>query len=118
MDSEYFQCTVLYFVDESVKTLVPFDPSFWNCKQCEVFEFSPLSELPTVLHLLLARSDTDAVQFRKTLQAYSAALFVASMTASCVNKAQESSNLNPTMTIERNLFHYIRASITSHPIKQ
>lgn len=110
-------CGALYFINERVKQPAPSDPSFSTCCQRRPFKFPPRSEVSMVLRELLTRSGTDARQFRGALPAFNAVLFMTSMTANYVKTGQDSSKLNPTMTVQGEVYNFIGASIPPQTIK-
>lgn len=72
MDSECPPSGALHFVDKRGKMSASSGIILSTCCHCNVFKFSPLSEVPTVFRQRLTTSDTDARKLREQSQLYNA----------------------------------------------
>ncbi|CDF40386.1 ATP dependant DNA helicase [Chondrus crispus] len=104
---ECSHCKALHFVQERIVSSSAARPMFSTCCGKGKLSLPLLTYLPALLRSLLIDDTPRARRFRKNIRAYNSALSMASVVAKWVNKGPGTSNFNPTMTMQGEMYHYM-----------
>ncbi|CDF36188.1 ATP dependant DNA helicase PIF1 [Chondrus crispus] len=105
--TECSHCKALHFVQERLLSSSAAGPMFSTCCEKGKLSLPLLTDPPALLRSLLIDDTQRSRRFRKNIRAYNAALSMASVVAKWVNRGPGSSNFNPTMTMQGEMYHYM-----------
>ncbi|CDF38585.1 ATP dependant DNA helicase [Chondrus crispus] len=104
---ECSHCKALHFVQERIVSSSAARPMFSTCCGKGKLSLPLLTDPPALLRSLLIDDTPRACRFRKNIRAYNSALSMASVVAKWVNRGPGTSNFNPTMTMQGEMYHYM-----------
>ncbi|CDF39624.1 Helicase-like protein [Chondrus crispus] len=104
---ECSHCKALHFVQERIVSSSAARPMFSTCCGKGKLSLPLLTDPPALLRSLLIDDTPRARGFRKNIRAYTSALSMASVVAKWVNRGPGTSNFNPTMTMQGEMYHYM-----------
>ena len=117
MEEKCEYCDAKRWVHERISTSSRRKPKFGNCCANGKYKPPPLPQCPEPLNTLLQAQTAEGRHFRKNIRMYNNVLSMASVKAQWVRLGPGTSNFNPTMTVQGNMYHLIGAMVPPQGIE-